>query len=283
MKNTRDKQARKYQLTDNHRDNICVLPHDVIKETLFVKFKTFQFGAMADEKGKNGVHHTHIFCCFSAPVRFSMMKKYFPTAHIESAKGTIEENLKYLKKEGKWAKTEKSDTTISGTYEEFGERPPENKGKRKDLEDLYHMIVDEELSNAEILALNQDYIMEIDKLDKLRTIHLQEKFKGTRRLDIDVTYVFGVTGSGKSKDILDEYGDENVYRVTDYDHPFDGYCCESVIVFEEFRSSLPLKDMLNYLDIYPIQLKARYNNKYACYTKVYLCTNWKLEKQYREV
>lgn len=41
------------------------------------------------------------------------------------------------------------------------------------------------------------------------------------------------------------------------------------------------KDMLNYLDIYPLHLPARYNDRVACYTKVYLTSNLPLEKQYR--
>lgn len=220
---------------------------------------------------------------FNNPIRFTTIKKNFPTAHIEVARGSIEQNIDYLKKEGKWKSTKKAETTVPNTFEEFGERPKENKGKRKDMEELYHMIVDEELSNAEILRINQDYILQLDKIDKVRTTYLQEKFKGTRRLDLEVTYVFGITGSGKSRDILDEYGDENVYRVTDYQNSFDYYTSEPVIVFEEFRSSLQLKEMLNYLDIYPIQLKARYSNKYACFTKIYICTNWNLEMQYKDI
>ena len=41
--------------------------------------------------------------------------------------------------------------------------------------------------------------------------------------------------------------------------------------------------MLNYLDVYPIELPARYANKFACYNTVYITTNWTLEEQYREV
>lgn len=238
---------------------------------------------MADEIGKNGTYHTHLFLCFDSPVRFKTIKGNFITAHIESAKGSIEQNLTYIMKSGKWSSTDKAETTIDGTFEEFGEKPAENKGKNRDLEELYHMIVNEELTNSEIIRLNNDYILHIEKLDRIRTMHLQEKFKGTRRLQLEVTYVQGITGSGKSRDILDTFGDENVYRVTDMLHPFDHYNCEKVLVFEEFRSSLPLKDMLNYLDIYPIQLQARYANRYACYDKVFICTNWKLEKQYEEL
>ncbi|WP_038278663.1 hypothetical protein [Lacrimispora celerecrescens] len=277
----KDKQSRKYQLTINNPTDSC-FSHDKIKEYLVTRFKSFEYGAMCDEIGEQGTPHTHIFICYRSPVRFSMIKKHFPTAHIEAVAGSIEQNIDYLKKEGKWAETAKAETSVPGTFEEWGDRPPENLGKDKDLEALYHMVVDEGLSNAEIIRLNNDYIMQIDKLDKIRTTYLQDKFKGERRLDLSVEYTFGSTGAGKSRGILDEFGDANVYRVTDYDHPFDHYSCEPVLVFEEFRSSLPLSDMLNYLDIYPITLKARYANKYACFSRIFIVTNWELEKQYAE-
>lgn len=278
---SKDKQSRKYQLTINNPANTG-FSHDKIKEFLVTRFSTLDYGAMSDEIGEQGTPHTHVFVCFRSPVRFSMIKKHFPTAHIEAVAGSVEQNLTYLQKTGKWADTAKAETSVPGTFEEWGDRPPENLGKDKDLEALYHMVVDEGLSNAEIIRLNNDYIMQIDKLDKIRTTYLQEKFKGERRLDLAVEYTFGATGTGKSRGILDEFGDANVYRVTDYDHPFDHYSCEPVLVFEEFRSSLPLSDMLNYLDIYPITLKARYANKYACFSRIFIVTNWELEKQYAE-
>lgn len=274
-----DKQSRRFQLTINNP--VPDFTHAKIKEILATKFKSFSYAAMVDEIGiQEQTPHTHIYVSFTNGVRFSTIKKYFSTAHIESARGSVKQNLEYLQKTGKWLETEKSETTIDGTFEELGERPRENKGRRGDLEELYHMIVEENLQNADILRINNDYILQIDKLDKIRTMHLQDKFRGTRRLDLETTYVFGTTGAGKSRNILDTYGDENVYRITDYSHPWDNYQCEPVVVFEEFRSSLSMQEMLNYLDIYPIQLKARYSNKYACFNKIFICTNWKLEKQY---
>ena len=40
--------------------------------------------------------------------------------------------------------------------------------------------------------------------------------------------------------------------------------------------------MLLYCDIYPLELPSRYANKYACYNKVYIISNWALERQYPE-
>ena len=73
------------------------------------------------------------------------------------------------------------------------------------------------------------------------------QFKNCWR-ELEVSYIFGRTGSGKTRGVMDAYGYENCYRVTDYKHPFDTYDGQDVLIFEEFRGSLKHGDMLNYLD-----------------------------------
>lgn len=150
------------------------------------------------------------------------------------------------------------------------------------MSELYQMVMDN-MTNAEIIANNQDYILQIDKLDKVRTTILTEKYKETVRLDLEVVYISGATGAGKTRGVFEKNGYSNVYRVTDYLHPFDGYNCQPVICFDEFRSSLKLKDMLLYCDIYPLELPSRFTNKFACYNKIYIVSNWELERQYYEM
>ena len=254
--------------------------HEQIVDIIRNNFKTILYIAMADEEGS--MFHTHIFVVFASRVRFSMVKRYFPEAHIEKCKGSVSDNVNYIKKTGKWELDKsKQEKKIEGTFEEYGTQPPDSKGKRADMSELYQMVLDN-MTNAEILAANQDYILQIDKLDKVRTTVLTERFKETVRLDLEVTYISGVTGTGKTRFVLESNGYTNVYRVTDYLHPFDGYACQPVICFDEFRSSLTLKEMLLYCDIYPIELPSRYANKFACYNKVFIVSNWNLEKQYPE-
>lgn len=275
---SKDTQANKYQLTINNPSDYGYT-HEKILESLIGNFKTLEYVCMADEQGNT--FHTHIFVCFTSRVRFSKVKKHFPEAHIEKCKGTVSENISYVKKDNKWEKDIKHGTQIEGTFKEYGTRPPDSKGKNFDMTELYQMVADG-MTNAEILAENQDYILQIDKLDKLRTILLTEKYKNCRRLNIKITYISGATRTGKTRSVLDKHSDSQVYRVTDYKHPFDGYQCQPVILFDEFRSSLKISEMLDYLDIYPLELPARYANKYACYETVYIISNWKLEEQYRE-
>ena len=280
IKIKKDTQAFMFQLTINDPVDKC-LTHDNIKEILKLKFKTLTYCCMADEQGS--MYHTHVFCVFSSRVRFSMLKKYFPEAHIEKCRGNISENVNYIKKDGKWKQDGlKQETKIEGTFEELGIQPPDSKGKRQDMSELYQMISDN-MTNAEIISINKDYILQIDKLDKVRTIILTERYKETVRSDLQVIYIYGKTGTGKTRRVLTENKCTDVYRVTDYSHPFDSYAAQPVICFDEFRSSLKLKDMLLYCDIYPIELPSRYANKYACYNKIYLVSNWELEKQYAEL
>ena len=255
--------------------------HGHIIEIIKNNFKTITYFCMADEKGST--YHTHIFIVFSSRVRFSMIKRYFQEAHIEKCRGSVSDNVNYIKKTGKWELDEsRQEKKIEGTFEEYGTQPPDSKGKRKDMSELYQMVMDN-MTNAEILAQNQDYILQIDKIDKVRTTLLTEKYKETVRLDLEVIYISGATGTGKTRGVLEKNGYVNVYRVTDYLHPFDSYNGQPVIAFDEFRSSLRIKEMLLYCDIYPIELPSRYTNKFACYNKVYIISNWSLEKQYPEI
>lgn len=271
-----EKQCKKYMLTINNPLEKG-LTHVKIKEIAINNFKTIEFICMADEKGQT--YHTHIFLYFESRVRWGTVKKYFPTAHINAAKGTVSECVNYIKKSGKWADTGKAETSIPDTFEEWGERPADTQGKRRDMAELYQMVQDK-MTNAEIIHENPDYILYIDKIDKARNVVFSDKYKNNLRENIRVIYVSGATNTGKTSGVIKLHGAENVYRVTNYMQPFDSYSFEDVMCFDEFRDSLPIDNMLNYLDKFPVMLRARYSDKVACYTTVYIISNWELERQY---
>jgi len=110
-----------------------------------------------------------------------------------------------------------------------------------------------------------------------------KKFGTSRRLDLKVTYVYGKSRIGKTRSVRDKYGDENVYKCKYSGYPFDNYNGQDVVLFDEFRSQIRIEDMLNFLDVYPQDLSARYADKVACFTKVYIISNWKLKQQYSKV
>lgn len=275
----KDLQRNKFQLTINNPKEKG-FDHFTIKKTLIENFPTVGYFCMADERGDNGTEHTHIVISLTSRVRISKIKKYFPPAHIEVIKGTIEQNVDYLKKEGEKNES-KAHTKIEGTFEEWGNKPPNSKGMRGDLSELYELILDG-MTNAEIIAYNQDYILLYDKLDRIRMDILTDKYKRERRTDLKVIYISGATGTGKTRGVLDAFGDEKCYRITDYKHPYDSYTCQPVMIFDEFRSQLSISHMLDVLDIYPMSLNARYSNKYACHRSAVLISNLRLEEQYTD-
>ena len=75
---------------------------------------------MADEIAETGTKHTHLFIYSESPIRFNTLKKLFPIAHIEKAYGSVQDNREYIKKEGRWKDTDKSETSIPGSFEEAG-------------------------------------------------------------------------------------------------------------------------------------------------------------------
>ena len=269
--------SRKWLLTINNPETKG-LPHDAIKLNL-ERWKSLTYWCMCDEIGKNETYHTHLFLCFNTAFSFESIKNAFKSAHIDMARGTCQQNRDYVTKAGKWEDSNKEDTNIFETFEEFGTMPLERQGQRNDINDLVDMIK-QGMSNFEIIETEPTYAIRLDMINKTRQVYLQEKYASERRTNLEVHYIFGVAGSGKTRSVMDLYGDKNVYRVTDYKNPWDTYESQDVVMFEEFRSSLDITSMLNYMDIYPLQLPARFYNKTACYTKLFIVTNVKLEEQY---
>lgn len=279
---SKDTKSRKWQLTINNPQDKG-LDHDAIKRLLDL-FKSCLYWCMADEIGLEAqTPHTHIFLYLKYPVLFSTVKKRFLNmAHIEAARASCRDNRNYILKEGKHADTDKAETSVPGTFEESGPVPDEpGQGARTDLEVLYYQIK-EGMTNAEILEAYPASVKYINLMDKVRQDVLEARYREEWR-DLDVTYIWGPTATGKTRGVMEKHGYGNVYRVTDYKHPFDRYAQEPVLCLDEYRSSLQIGDMLDYLDGYPLALPARYANRQACYEQVYIISNIDLYQQYPNV
>ena len=252
-------QSRKWQLTVNNPLEKG-LTHEVLKEAL-AKFTGMLYWCMCDEEGDEcETYHTHIYFVLRTATRHTVVDNRFPNIHREIVRGTSADNRAYVLKDGeKYQKQpdgsyDYTDTSgkqhkgknYSDTFEEWGEMPQEHQGKSKDVERIYSIFADS-------------------------------------WRDLTVTYIFGTTGVGKTRSVMDKFGYRNCYRVTDYKHPFDTYDCQDVLILEEYRSQFKIADILNYLDGYPLLLPCRYFNRQACFTKVFLITNVPLEDQYRTV
>lgn len=270
----KDLQGRKWLLTVNNPTEKG-LTHKAIQDGI-KQFPSLLYWCMADEKGES--EHTHVFFVLEHPTRFSTIKRRFPTAHIDRAEGTASECRDYVQKSGKWADSDKAETSIPSTFEEWGELPIERQGERTDLALLYQMIKDG-MSNYEIMEANPDYLVSLDRIERARQAVREQQYRETFRR-LEVIYIWGPTGVGKTRSVMEKYGYSSICRITDYDHPFESYTGEDVLLFDEYSSNFKIRDLLNYLDGYPLTLPARYSNRVACYTKVYIISNLCLFQQY---
>ena len=279
MNNT---QSRKWLLVINNPQE-AGLTHERICEILTLFSPDYY--CMADERATTGTLHTHIFIYSHSPIRFNTIKNRFPIAHIEKSYGSTMDNRNYILKTGKWENSDKSETSIEGSFYEFGEIPTEQQEKSPKMSRLI-ADVRSGMKTTEIIDTSPEFVFKIRDIDLLRQTLLSEKYKSQKR-NITVTYLFGATGTGKTRSIFDKHDADDICRITNYSSKkgisFDGYSGQRVLVFEEFNSQIPIEEMLNYLDIYPLYLPARYNDKIACYEIVYITSNMPLSEQYREV
>lgn len=262
-------QFRNYLLTINNPVQSDEEFLDYLKALAHIKYATFQ-----REKGlETGTQHFQAYIEFEVGKNFSTIKEYFPTAHIERRKGSKRQARDYCQKTE--SRMEGHNVYEYGTFVDSGER--------SDLDDLLAMI-DSGSNDRQIqMAYPTQFFRYKKNIAAYRQTMLEARFENVFR-EIHTTYIYGTTETGKTRYVMEKYGYENVCRITSNDSgAFDNYKGQDIIIFEEFRNSFKIEEMLNYLDGYPLMLPSRYNNKVACYTKVYIVSNWTLQEQYKNI
>lgn len=272
-------QSRKYQITLNNPQKHGYSPKSILETLASMNAEYF---CMGDEIGKEGTYHTHIFIYRKSPIRFDTLKRKFPEAHLEIAYGSCQENRDYVTKTGKWESTDKSETSVSGTFFEWGTMPAEAEEKAPAGIEIIAS-VESGMSTSEIIRQDPSLAFKSNDIGVLRETLLADKYMEMQR-EIEVHYLYGATGTGKTRSIYTQHKAQNICRITSYKTDgtirFDAYHGQPVLVFEEFHSQIPIAEMLNYLDRYPIYLPARYTDRVACYTRVYITSNLPLAEQY---
>lgn len=289
------KQSRKWMVTINNPLEHG-FDHDAIKGIMSKVRGVSLYWCMCDEEGDEcETLHTHIFIYRSSAFTARQIDNLFPKMHRDNCYGTAAESRAYVLKDGdKFGKLPDGSydytdakgrrhvgKNFSATFEEFGTCPDEHQGKSAAANLIVDMVRDG-ATNRQIVEVVASAYKDLDKIDRTRSMFRDAEFASSWR-NLEVTYIFGKTGAGKTRSVMEKYGYANCYRVTDYKHPFDTYDGQDVLIFEEFRGGLKHGDMLNYLDGYPLLLPCRYFNRQACFTKVFMISNIPPTEQYRNI
>lgn len=259
-----------------YRGYVLTIPYVYNKER--VKFKyvvnsliKYSYFVFQLERGvETGYKHFQLYLENDNPISFSTIKNIFPYAHIECREGTKQQAFEYCTKE---------ETRLHG-YWEFGERPNFEESvetPRSKKEKMMNDVLDGKPDKY--LMITYPTIFSKKLVNEWRSVAGINLYQNNR--NVICTYIFGSTGIGKSSYVRRKYSADQIYVVSDYERaPFDNYNGQKIIVFEEYRSNFPLSLFLQYLDIYPLLLPARYSNKQALYDRVYIISNWSLDQQY---
>jgi len=215
----------------------------------------------------DGLHHLHKVLEDVKNMRFSAVKKVFPSMHMEPTKGTKEQAEDYINKRGKFAEKGEQVLYIARRGEIKGAQ-----GQRRDLE-VIEDLIQQGKKPREILAMSLSY----RRYEKyIRDAYFDKRYQDTpRSRDVNIVWHVGQSGSGKSyiqMQLAEQYGDDEVYLVTDYDHPWDKYNGERIVILDEFRGQIRFSVLMNLLDVYRIQLPCRYSNLYSLWSEVHVCT-----------
>lgn len=277
-----DSQSRKHQITINNPLDKG-LTHEEIRRRLG-ELRSMEYFCLADEVGENGTPHIHIYLVTKSPTRFSTLKKKFPEAHIEAARGTNAENRAYVAKSGKkWE--EKAATSVPGTFEEYGEMPPDMQpGERTDFVIIAELIA-AGLTPEQIFAVNFAW-RRYEKM--IRSAFFAKRREETPPIrEVKVHYLVGESGSGKSytyTTLCEEQGEEAVYFLTDYDGGgFDNYQGEPILFMDEFKGQFRFGFFLVLTDRYKAQVHARYENAVSLWSEVFITSVFPPEELYRKM
>lgn len=215
------------------------------------------------ERGEAGFVHWQVLIENEWPIRRTTLLARLPRVHIEPRRGSVEQAVAYVTKLA--SRVEDEPPLAQGDIQVKSEQ-----GRRTDVERVRSAVLEEGLSFDEVLLWMPEAARMSRYVQELVAARDRSASRSEER-DVKVTYLYGEPGLGKTRWAYDNC--ENLYRVTSYDHPFDGYSRESTLVLDEFAGQIDIRTMNTILDRYPMELPARYYNRPAMFNEVVIISN----------
>lgn len=186
------------------------------------------------EQGEKGTWHIQGYVQMKNRTKLGAMKKLFPRAHLEVAKGLPQQNIDYCSKDQRWH--------VHGSE-------PVKQGSRTDLDDVKKSI-DSGATYADLVESHFGAAVRYQR-SLQNIIELRRK---ERDLPPTVYVYWGDTGLGKSRKAHEEY--PNAYWKS-YGDWWDGYAGHEAVIIDEFYGWIKFDFLLRLLDRYPLQVPVK--------------------------
>lgn len=204
--------------------------------------------------GKEQVSTAHLqgYLEMSAKTSFSTMKKLLARAHWEKAKGSSKSASDYCKKDGDW--------------QEIGELSV-GQGYRTDLIAIKDKI-ESGAKEAEIADQHfAQWVVYRRSFQAYATLLARK-----RNWETKVHVFWGKTGTGKTRFVMDQVQDSDIWIPGDYKW-FDGYTGQKIVLFDDYRGEYALQMLLKLLDRYPMSVPIKGGFTEWSPTKIYITSN----------
>lgn len=199
---------------------------------------------------------------FNKPQKIGFVQKWLSAeVHCEKRKGNRDQAREYCRKvesrvDGPWelgtwivGQGERSDLTIAAALVRSG--APMIK------------VIDE---------CPETFVRYHRGLERMSALVMESSQSKWRTLDVEVIY--GRTGVGKTRSVMDRFSLEQLYKLDSMDPLWwDGYNGQDVLLIDEFYGQIRLSNMLKILDGYPYRLAIKGGFTFAKWTKVFITSN----------
>lgn len=206
--------------------------------------------------------HVQGYIAFKQRRRMRFVKRWIGSdqAHVETRRGSASEAWDYCAKE-------------DGNPLTIGERPDApDQGRRTDLEAVWDLLKG---GGTLIQAVDQHpgtVIRNHRNLMRMLTIYRAATIPRFR--EVEVTVIYGDTGTGKTRYVVEQFEPEDLY-ICDLlaDGWMDHYLDQKAILIDDFYGQVRAAKMLRILDGYRLQMGVKGSSAFAHYTKVFLTSN----------
>jgi hypothetical protein len=235
----------------------------------------------SEEAGSTtGYRHYQAFAYWEGKTTGSRVRALFGDAHCEPAGKPAVACAAYCSKD----KTHLSGPYWLGAYDTVpGMKPTTEQVERKSKFSEAQERIEEGWQYFDFLGSSEWIAWALrhkQAIQDLTELHDRETY-GKHDREVSVDYIWGPAGSGKTISILDAFGRESVF-IADATNafPFDGYEGESVLLLDDFRSSLRFEYLLRVLQGQPFLVNVKGSHTLAHWTKVVISANIPLSEQY---
>lgn len=218
--------------------------------------------------------HVHLAITYPKTKRRTAVAKELGNAHTEEMRGTKEQALDYVNKEGKFQ--EKGEKILA----KIGDpnRLKDNTGMRVDYNRIRLLIDSGEMNASNLNELAFIHGTSPGQVDSIKSFYrdymlAKADLMGNLR-EVKVIYVEGQSGSGKTYLALQNYKDAFIADTSEKTaFPFNGYQGQKTLILDELRPGVfKPAELFRILDRYKLLLNVKGGQFPAMWTTVIICT-----------